>query len=401
MTEIVRGNRRVLFLTPFPPRLDATHGGGRTVARTILGLAERERVGVLALRLQDEPPLDEALREQCEVAVEVARPMVGHSAMRLWTERRRLRLLLRGTPAWVTGCSVAEYERRFQVLLQSWRPHVVQMEFAVMGQYARVAAAAAPVRSVLVDHDPAPGRGTRSWDRYRASVMRDVDAVVVFTRRDEEALAPLAPTTRFVRIPITADVPERALDPVGGTPPNILFVGDYDHPPNVEAARRLARDIFPQVRAHHPDLVLELVGRNPPADLAGPGINLEGRVPDVTPYLDAAAIVVVPLQSGGGMRVKVLEALAAGKAVVASPLAVEGIDVVDGEQVVVADSDDELVRATLSLLGDPERPRALAARARSWAVANLGWDRAVAAYESLYESLLTAEPDEQRAAHEA
>ena len=110
-------------------------------------------------------------------------------------------------------------------------------------------------------------------------------------------------------------------------------------------------------------------------------------MPDVTPYLDRASLVVAPLRRGGGMRVKVLEALAAGKALVASPLAVEGLDVTDGEHCVLADGDQEYVDAMERLLLDPDRRAALAVSARRWALANLGWERSVAAFEDLYHRL--------------
>jgi glycosyltransferase involved in cell wall biosynthesis len=292
-------------------------------------------------------------------------------------------------PDWVLGCSVAEYGARLRALLRTWQPEVVQMEFAVMGQYARNLLSS-PERTILVEHDP---DGGRSWARYRAAVLRMVDAAVVFTRRDEESLRQLAATTRLARIPIGADVPEAALDPLGKEPPTLLFVGSYDHPPNAEAARRLATKIVPRLREDHPDLVLKLVGESPPDDLARPGVALIGRVEDVRPYLNEAAVVAAPLHLGGGMRVKVLEALAAGKAIVASSLAVDGIDVADGDQLVIADSDAEFAEAVLSLLADPQGRAALGARAHSWARANLGWEKVARAYDALYNSLLDADGD--------
>jgi len=100
------------------------------------------------------------------------------------------------------------------------------------------------------------------------------------------------------------------------------------------------------------------------------------------------ALVVVPLRLGGGMRAKVLEALAAGKAVVASSLAVEGLDLVDGEHVLLAETDQQFCDAIVQLLADPARRTALAAHAYAWAHAQLGWERSIAAYERLYESLM-------------
>jgi glycosyltransferase involved in cell wall biosynthesis len=219
-------------------------------------------------------------------------------------------------------------------------------------------------------------------------VTKRADAVVVFTRRDEEVLRPLAGSTPLARIPFAADIPSTALDPTGHDPLSILFVGNYSHAPNVEAARRLVERILPRLRARYPELVLHLVGEGLPNDLIGPGALAAGRVEDVTPYLDGAAVVVAPLSSGGGMRVKVLEALAAGKAVVASPLAVEGLDVTDGKEVLLAGDDDAFVSEVLTLLADTELRRAQACRARAWAVANLGWDASIRAYQELYESLL-------------
>jgi glycosyltransferase involved in cell wall biosynthesis len=112
-----------------------------------------------------------------------------------------------------------------------------------------------------------------------------------------------------------------------------------------------------------------------------------GYVPDVTPYLDGAALVVVPLRLGGGNRAKVREALAAGKAVVASSLAIAGHNLVNGEHVVLAESDEQFCEAIIWLLADPERRASLAASARTWACANLGWDTFIACHEALYDSL--------------
>jgi glycosyltransferase involved in cell wall biosynthesis len=108
-------------------------------------------------------------------------------------------------------------------------------------------------------------------------------------------------------------------------------------------------------------------------------------VRSVEPWLDRAAVVAAPLASGGGMRVKVLEALAAGKAVVASPLAAEGLG---GAPLLRADGDEETAEAISGLIDDRDRRAALAARAREWALVHLGRERTVEAFEALYEQLI-------------
>ena len=391
--------RKLLFLAPYPPRRDALHGGARAMATLIGDLAERHRVALLCLRDDSEAGIDPVLRERCEIAEELSRRSgAGPSGLRDRI-RRRLRSardLLTLRPRWATWCAVPAFEERLRALHARWRPEVVQAEYDVMGQYlARLPRA----RRVLHTYEPAApaarerwhagNRGLRGylemrgWERFERAVARCADVVVVLTARDRDAMTPYSTSTPVKVIPLDVEAPERSLDPGGRPPLSVLFVGNFHHPPNVEAAIRLVRSIFPAVRRQCPDAVLHIVGESPP-DLEGPGVVVTGRVPDVEPWLDRAAVVTAPLASGGGMRVKVLEALAAGKAVVATPLAVEGLD---GAPLVLADGDAETAEAIVGLLNEADRRVALARRAREWAVGQGGGHRAVDAFESLYERL--------------
>jgi glycosyltransferase involved in cell wall biosynthesis len=145
------------------------------------------------------------------------------------------------------------------------------------------------------------------------------------------------------------------------------------------------------VQKRIPQAKLFLVGENPPVDLrqtSNENIIVTGRVPEITPYFDRAALLVAPLHLGGGMRIKVLESLAAGKAVVTTPLAAEGLDVLDGEQLVIAETDREFIDRIVYLLEHPEERRALANRARAWAREHIAWKASIAKYETLYQELL-------------
>jgi glycosyltransferase involved in cell wall biosynthesis len=135
---------------------------------------------------------------------------------------------------------------------------------------------------------------------------------------------------------------------------------------------------------------LDLVGQQPGEDvkaLAGDRVSVHASVPDVMPYLDKAAVVVAPIRIGGSMRMKVLEALAAGKALVATPRAAEGIAAVPGEDYLLAANEDAIVDALAQLLQDIERRRSLGNNARRWAEKNLGWQQGVQAFEQLYSDL--------------
>ena len=401
--------QRLLLLLPFVPRHDAAHGGGRALAALIEHLAERHQVALLCLRAPDEPPVDDRLRERCERVEEVRRPLTTGTGWRARSrDARRWSNLARGRPFWVTDWSTPGYAARVRALARDWRPDIVQAEFHIMAQYLP-ALGECPAPRLLTQHDPgaraardlwaagqAPGRllprlSVWAWRRYERAVARWVDAIVVFTERDRRAVAELAPRARIVTIPLGVTLPPVPLDPIGSS--SLLFIGNFDHTPNVDAAIWLAREIYPGARARCPDATLAIVGKAPPEALqrlATDGVVVTGFVPDVVPYLERAAVVVAPLRLGGGMRVKALEAIAAGKAVVASRLALEGVALVPGVHAEVADTAVEFQEAIARLLADPARRRALGAQARAWAETNLGWPASVAAYERLYQELREA-----------
>jgi glycosyltransferase involved in cell wall biosynthesis len=403
----------LLFLLPFAPRLDATHGGGRVTAQLLAQLATRHSIALLYLRAVGEPPLDDILRQRCELVEEVARSDAGFSFAR-WASR--IIALSRGLPLWAAVTAVTRFDARVRAVVQSWRPDIVQFECHVMGQYISALDGCTAPR-VLTEHEPGTkaardlrglskgwakvrlGLAVRAWERFESSVIRQVHAVVVFTESDREAIAPFAGAqSRIVRIPLGTMVPDRALNPIGRPPVSLLFIGNFVHPPNADAALRLITDIFPRVQPHFPDLVLQIVGDQPTNQMlrmANDKVVVTGRVPDVTPYLDAAGVVVMPLRIGGGMRVKVLEALAAGKAVIASSLALEGLDITPGEHVMLAETEQQFADALVELVADPEKRGHLASRARAWACANLGWERSVGAYEELYRTLIGCAADQQ------
>jgi glycosyltransferase involved in cell wall biosynthesis len=399
---------RVIVLLPFAPRLDATDGGRRANVELAAGLAARQRVCVLYARSHDDPPADEAIRAAAEQVEEAVRPPVGNGVRWRWSIRlRNAFALVRGRPRLVAEVELPELERRLHEIVERWDPDVIQVEFEQMAQYLLDLPRGRAVRVITV-HEPGvsaarevlrTARGARralaaldllAWTHYERRVLRRADAVVTFTERDHSVVAGHAGDARLERIPLGIALPGRALDPLGADNRGILFVGSYRHRPNVDAALRLVHEILPRVRLVRPDATLTLVGPEPPAALlaaAGDGVSVTGLVPDVTSYVDDAALVAVPLRLGGGMRVKVLEALAAGKAVVCSRLAVAGLDVSHGRELLLAETDEQFAEAIARALGDPALRRALGARARAWASAAPGAAERVGAYESLYRSL--------------
>jgi polysaccharide biosynthesis protein PslH len=156
--------------------------------------------------------------------------------------------------------------------------------------------------------------------------------------------------------------------------PLIVFTGQMDYPPNADAAILFSRNSLPAIRAIHPNAVFAIVGRKPTADVRGlarlPGVIVTGEVADTREWIAAADVVVAPLKLARGIQNKVLEAMAMGKPVVASPAAAEGIDAERGRDLLVSDGPGSV----LALLSDKERASLLGRSARARMVERYSWD---------------------------
>ena len=410
--------RRVLILAPFPPGALPAHGGGVAIAQLVKSLSRRHRVALAYLRAQDETEPDPSLARCCDAIIEGRRPGVSVSSIRpLRRVPFLLPLVMTGHPLWVASRWSPEFARRVRDVCRSWKPQIVQAEFGAMGVYL-TDARQSPARTVVTFHDPetsaARQRAERSsgaewamwrmeaalWRIYDRRLLAAVDAAVAFTDRDSRVLSALNPRAPITTVPLGVEIPPTPADPTGlAPPPMLLFVGNFNHPPNVDAARYLLDDLYPRLRAQHTDLVVTLVGDHPPDWLrarAGEGVRVTGFIPDLWPLLNAAAVFVAPLRHGGGMRLKVLEALAAGKATVGTPVAFEGTGVRHEEQVLIADDAEGLCGAIEHLLAEPERRAALGRAARSYVAETLSWDRTAAAYSAVYDRVLAAGPSGER-----
>ena len=226
---------------------------------------------------------------------------------------------------------------------------------------------------------------------YESWLYRPFARTVVVAEADRHQLARRQPKQRLALIPNGVDLPEfNEKRPTQS--PVLLFVGNYAYAPNRDAALRLANQIFPIIRKHHPKAQLWLVGAAPPSELralATEQIRVTGFVESLRPHLSRATVFVCPLRFGTGIQNKLLEAFAANLPVVATPLSVAGIaGVVDGQQALLAASDEQLAERTLELLKDPRRQSALAQSARALVAERYGWAGVAARYHALYEQIL-------------
>lgn len=159
---------------------------------------------------------------------------------------------------------------------------------------------------------------------------------------------------------------------------SVLFLGSLDWRPNQDSLRVLLHQVFPEVRLQEPDAKLIIVGRNPPEWLQTQvsqldGVELHGNVPDVRPHLARAGVLAVPLRIGGGSRLKILEALAAGLAVVSTRIGAEGLELVPNQHLLVTDGSETMAAAIVSAMRNPQSMRQLALAGRNRVVERYDW----------------------------
>ncbi len=158
---------------------------------------------------------------------------------------------------------------------------------------------------------------------------------------------------------------------------HLLFLGSMDYGPNVEAVLRFTRECLPRIWTARPGVVLEIVGDNPVPEvraLAGPRVLVSGRVERVQPYLEKTSCLVVPLAIGGGTRLKIVEALALGTPVVSTRVGAQGLGLIDGEHLWIADGDEALASTVLRVLDDPAAAARLGDGGRGFVHEHYRWE---------------------------
>jgi glycosyltransferase involved in cell wall biosynthesis len=170
---------------------------------------------------------------------------------------------------------------------------------------------------------------------------------------------------------------------------DLVFTAKMDFRPNVDAVLWFVQKVLPAIRSEMPQVRFWVVGKDPHPRLASlrddPGVVITGWVDDVRPYIDAAAIYVIPIRIGGGTRLKVLEAMAMSKAIVSTSVGCEGFALESGRELEMADEPAAFSARVLALLKDPDRRRVLGETARRFAEDNYDWRSIVPLLERVYQ----------------
>jgi glycosyltransferase involved in cell wall biosynthesis len=391
---------RILLLTqvvPYPP-----DSGPKIKTYNVLRyLARRHEVHLVSfVRPGSEVDHAEMLRSMCASITTV--PLRRSRAQDV---RYFVRSLASGRPFLIERDDLPDMRAAIRELLRRHAFDAVHADQLSMGQFA----VDLPVRLRVLDEHNAVWTIVRRaaqrepWMRraaaelewrklrhYEGALCRRFDWVTVVSNDDQLALQRAARTTlRVVEIPIAVDTQELAFEPRSPEAHDVLSVATMFYPPNVEGVHWFATTALPLIRPTVPGTCFFIVGSRPPKHiqrLATPdsGIRVTGYVPDLEPILRHSAVLVVPVHSGSGMRVKILEAFARGIPVVSTKVGVEGIDARPDEHLLVADSPAAFATAVTRLLHEPDTAARLARAGRTLVEQRYDWRTALAPLDQLY-----------------
>lgn len=383
---------KILIVSPMPPDRSAPGAIPLVLHAEVSGLAERHSVTLITIAGPDEHELRAVRNLEFNGAeVHAVCRSEPHGRAR-WERRARFaRTWLRGEWPFRT---VWYWDPRVQAVIDHVTADtafdVVVAEDNSVGVYRFPAD---PLR-ILTDHEvqrprpamapPVSPRGWPAWafreadwhrwPSYHRAVWRKFEIVQVFTERDAEVARSIAPEVagRLRVNPFSVPLPSPADE--CAEPDTVAFLGNFSHPPNVDAALWLAQEIMPRLEEIRPKVRLSIAGPCPPArlaSLAGQNIHVLGEVRDAEALVRRSAVIIAPVRTGGGMRMKVLSAMALGKPVVTTTRGSYGLVTADGAlPLVLADDAASLARHTAELLTDaPARDR-LGTAARKFATAH-------------------------------
>lgn len=398
-----------LVVSPYLPHPGIGHGGGTAVLQLCCELARHHRTTLLCFQREGEAGQEHWLQERgVEVRALPWRSDQARGLARIGLLADRAKVLLgqqrHDRPFMVEKYDRSELMRALDRILDEREFDVVQVEYSFLAPAAAHARAhpSRPVvllnthevaslpreRELALARDPVARararRSLRRWTAHERTLPQAADRVLCVTDQDRARLATaLGQATALRTVPLGYDL--EGLGPAHlepAHPPRLLFVGSFAHPPNLVAARTLVDEILPLVQAIRPEIRLDVVGRGADAHLLDAAERSAGRivvhgfVPDLDPLWRRSTMFLAPLYSGGGIKIKVLEALARSACVVSTPIGVEGIDDA-GEATVIADRPEEFASAILELVDDATRRRELGARARALVERRFAWDSIV------------------------
>jgi len=396
---------RILIIVDYLPY--PLIGGGRIRIYNLLRrVASRHEVSLAAFL---EKPEDAEgvlhLRQFC-ARVETAS---FHKRSRLAKIPGMLRYALAGKPPELKLLHSEELVGKIRQLVSMVDFDIVQIE-SRMGLYLETLSQNSRCKSILMfqnftfQQDSRVFRVERRWDRKLRALLNSFamgqwepryaerfDRCTTVSEADQGLLKRANPRLQVDVIPNGVDIQKYQRLPAENVLPVLLFIGNMEYPPCVDAVLYFCREIFPRIRRTIGAVELWIVGRDPRPEvlrLSGNGMHVTGQVDDVIPYYRQSAVCVVPLRAGGGTRLKILEAMALGRPVVSTTIGCEGLEVVDGEHLLIADNPEQFAEKTVRLLTDRQLYQHISTNGRQLVETRYDWDKIAGRLMEVYAEVV-------------
>lgn len=359
---------KILFLSPTVP-YPLTDGGRIRVYNLLKQIAQGNEVTLLALETQPTDVDSISHIQQYGIAVHLVKHQ--HTLPRL-SFSTLLTALLRRQPITVTRYNVSTYRKKLQELLTSESYDILHYEMFHTAQFHTES----EIPSVLSQQNVDSAIWNRLTDetsnilykfaywtqkiafqRYERVLSSKFDAVTCTSEIDAAIFEKHCPNDIVKVIPNGVDISHFAPDNESEDAAHLIYIGSMDWYPNEDAVYFFADEVLPIVRESVQNVKFSIVGGNPSEQVQRledrDGVVVTGRVPEIKPYFSAATVFVVPLRIGSGTRLKILEALAMGKAVVSTTVGAEGLELQDGKEIMIADDPSHFAESVIQLLTDP------------------------------------------------
>lgn len=269
----------------------------------------------------------------------------------------------------------AEFEVRLVQILESEKFDIIQLESLWVTPYLNIIRRHSKAKIVLRSHNvefviwERLASNTKNFfkksylqllasrlKKYELALINKYDAIATITEEDQNLFRDHGCQLPMIHIPFGVDLVNYKIDNSSTSNPSVFHIGSMDWMPNLDGIRWVVENVWPQVKERVPHLKLFLAGRNMPQwlkELRIDGIEVIGEVPDAQAFIRSKSIMLVPLFSGGGMRIKIIEGMALGKTIISTEIGAEGIKYENGKEILIANSDKEfadmIVKCALDL----------------------------------------------------
>lgn len=394
---------KILFLSPTVP-YPLTDGGRIRVYNLLKQIAQDNEVTLLALETQP-TDIDSITRiQQNGITVHLVEHL--HTLPRV-SLNTLLSALIRRQPITVARYNVSTYRKKLQELLVSESFDIVHYEMFHTAQFHTESDLPSVLSQQNVDssiwhrltdetsnifYKFAYWTQQIAFKRYERVLSSKFDAVTCTSEIDAAIFERHCPNDIVKVIPNGVDVTHFTPDFESEDTAHLIYIGSMDWYPNEDAVSFFADEVLPIIRESVQDVQFTIVGGNPSEHVQRladrNGIVVTGRVPEIKPYFSAATVFVVPLRIGSGTRLKILEALAMGKAVVSTTVGAEGLSLQNGEEIMIADEPNDFAAAVIQLLTDPTLRKKIGQNGRKRVEQDYDWQNIGKKLLSVYESIV-------------